>query len=130
DEDMSGAEPLLVGAAAEQFGQNASDTSRHEPVVEESIEIHDPEELRYAPLAPRRFRWVRRIIIALVLLAVLGLALKWLYDWTQRQYYVAEYDGKVAIYRGLDGSIAGYELSEVYDPSDIDVAELPEYWRG
>lgn len=131
DEDRSGVEPAVVGAAANQVGTD-SDTSRQAPVVDEdelSDDPRDPEELRYAPLAPRRFRWLRRIVIGVALLAVIGLALTWVYDWTQRQYYVAESEGKVAIYQGLDGSIAGFGLSDVYDTTDLEVDDLDETWQ-
>jgi PPM family protein phosphatase len=133
DEDVTANEPLVVGAAAELLARD-SDTSRHAPVVDEpgeGIDNRDPEELRYAPLAPRRFRWLRRAIILVVLLAVIGLTAKWLYDWTQRQYYVAEHNGHVAIFQGLDGSIAGFNLSSVYhEYDDLDVATLNEYQRS
>jgi PPM family protein phosphatase len=130
-EDLSNSEPVVVGAAANQLGRD-SDTSQQDPIVDEDVreETRDPEELRYAPLAPRRFRWVRRLVVAVVLLAAVGLTLNWLYDWSQRQYYVAEHEGKVAIYQGLDGSIGSFDLSEVYQETDLDVAELDEAWRG
>jgi PPM family protein phosphatase len=130
DEDMTANEPVVVGAAAEHL-RRGSDTSQHAPVVDEDDAPRDPEELRYAPLAPRRFRWLRRIVVAVVLLAAIGLTLNWLYDWSQRQYYVGEHDGQVAIFQGLDGSIAGFDLSEVYETSEpsLDVSELNEVWR-
>jgi PPM family protein phosphatase len=130
DEDGTANEPLVVGAAADQFRRD-SDTSQHAPIVDED-EPRDPEELRYAPLAPRRFRWLRRLVVAVVLLAIVGLGLKWLYDWSQRQYYVAEHDGEVAIFQGLDGAIAGFDLSEVYEvpAPELEVSTLNEAWRN
>ncbi len=130
DGDFTAHEPLIVGAAAEQ--PQSSDTSRHAPIVEPGdVDTRDPEELRYAPLAPRRFRWLRRIVVAVVILAIVIIGLTWLYNWTQRQYYVAENDGQVVIYKGLDGSIAGFDLSEVYEEPEppLEVSELNQVWR-
>jgi PPM family protein phosphatase len=129
DEEFTAPEPLVVGAAAEQLPLG-SDTSRHAPIVDDDDDARDPEELRYAPLAPRRFRWLRRIVVAAVLVVALVVALTWLYQWSQRQYYVAEQDGEVVIFKGLDGSIAGFDLSEVYDETGLEVSELDEAWRG
>src|SRR5919106_1885288 len=131
DGEFTAHEPLVVGAAADQLPQG-SDTSRQAPILDTNdFDTRDPEELRYAPLAPRRFRWLRRIVVAVVILAVVVIGLKWLYDWTQRQYYVAEHDGQVVIYKGLDASIAGFDLSEIYDepPQPLEVSDLDEAWR-
>jgi protein phosphatase len=130
DEEFTAHHPLIVGAAAEQLSRG-SDTSRQAPIIDDGDDIRDPEEMRYAPLAPRRFRWVRRIIIAVVILAAIGIGTKWLYDWTQRQYYVGEHEGQVVIFKGLDGSVAGFNLSNVYEnpvPA-LDVTSLNPVWR-
>jgi PPM family protein phosphatase len=129
DGEFTAHEPLIVGAAAEQPG---SDTSRNAPIVEtDDVDTRDPEELRYAPLAPRRFRWLRRIVVAVVILAIVIIGLSWLYSWTQRQYYVAEHNGQVVIYKGLDASIAGFDLSEVYEEPvpTLEVSMLNQVWR-
>lgn len=131
DEEFTAHHPLIVGAAAEQMGRG-SDTSRQAPVIDDGDdEFRDPEEMRYAPLAPRRFRWVRRLIILVVILAAVGIGTKWLYDWTQRQYYVGEHEGQVVIFKGLDGSIAGFNLSDVYENPvpPLDVSTLNQVWR-
>ena len=41
------------------------------------------------------------------------------WSWTQRQYYVGEYDGQVTIYRGVNADLPGLELSQPYETSDI-----------
>ena len=131
DEEFTAHHPLIVGAAAEQLSRG-SDTSRQAPVIDDGDdEFRDPEEMRYAPLAPRRFRWVRRLIILVVILAAVGIGTKWLYDWTQRQYYVGEHEGQVVIFKGLDGSIAGFNLSDVYENPipPLDVSTLNPVWR-
>jgi PPM family protein phosphatase len=127
DEEFTAHEPLVVGAAAEQLPRGF-DTSRNAPIVDD--DTRDPEELRYAPLAPRRFRWLRRIVVAAVIVVALIVTLTWLYEWSQRQYYVAEQDGEVVIFKGLDGSIAGFDLSEVHEETGLQVSQLDEAWRG
>jgi protein phosphatase len=48
------------------------------------------------------------------------------YYWTQQQYYVASDNGQVAIYKGVTGSIAGFQLSHVYSTTpQVAVSTLP-----
>jgi PPM family protein phosphatase len=135
-------EPMVVGAAAELKrrvprglfrGHRSGDTGELEPVDAEIPEgvgypimddpPVDPEDYRYAPLAPRRFTWVRRILVVAVLLGLAWIALASAYWWTQQQYYVGEHEGQVAVYRGIDGFPG---LSSVYRTSDLSVDDLPE----
>ena len=150
DPDTS-AEPMLVGAAAELprrgrgvtglfRGHRSGDTGELEPVDAEipddiggyatRTDPIDPEEARYAPQAPRRFTWVRRVLalVAVVGLVWVGAAGAW--SWSQQQYYVSEYDGKVAIYRGVDASLPGVELSSPYEVTDIEMDTLSDYDRS
>jgi PPM family protein phosphatase len=133
--------PMLVGAAAEQprrgqaskvpfRGHRGGDTGEMEPVAGEvsaSDDDVDPEELRYAPQAPRRGRWVRGIAVLLVLaVVVVGVAVI-AYRWSQQQYYVAADDAKVAIYRGVQADIPGLRMNRVAEVTDVTVAALPDY---
>ena len=139
-------EPMVVGAAAELKrrtprglfrGHRSGDTGELEPVDAEIPEgvgyaivddpPVDPEAYRYAPLAPRRFTWLRRLMAAAVVLGLVWVVLASAYWWTQQQYYVGEHEGQVAVYRGIDG-IPG--LSSVYRTSDLAVDELPEAARS
>ena len=107
--------PLLVGAAAEAprrlglgGGANRSgDTGELDAVPESDDhgdrEDVDPEEMRYAPQAPRRFTWARRIAFLAVLAILIGIVAVAGYKWTQSQFYVAEDGGEVAIFRGVAG---------------------------
>jgi PPM family protein phosphatase len=135
-------EPMVVGAAADLKrrvprglfrGHRSGDTGELEPVEAEIPEgigyaivddpPVDPEAYRYAPLAPPRFTWLRRLMAAAVLLGLAWVVVASAYWWTQQQYYVGEHDGQVAVYRGIDG-VPG--LSSVYRTSDLAVEELPE----
>ena len=137
-------DPMIIGAAAEDVrpaSVSGPHTARAMPPVQESEDeaagssgedarSQDPEELRYAPQPPRRLLWLRRLLLLVAVLAVLGVAAMLAFDWTQRQYYVGvSEDGRVAIYRGIEQSVLGYELSEVDETSDLSVDALPEFLR-
>ncbi|MGI8434208.1 MAG: PP2C family protein-serine/threonine phosphatase [Nocardioidaceae bacterium] len=90
----------------------------------------DPEQLRYAPRAPQRLRWLRRAVILAVVLAVAAGAGKIGYDWSQRQYYVASDGDQVAIYRGVQAGLPGLTLHHVYENQPLTLSELPTYRRS
>ena len=54
-----------------------------------------------------------------------GLALAW--SWIQDQYYVGEQDGVVVIYRGLDASLPGFDLSKPYESSNVELDRLSDF---
>jgi hypothetical protein len=140
---------MLVGAAAEQprrgqaskvpfRGHRGGDTGELEPVdggssggssggqVNGRGEV-DPEELRYAPQAPRRGRWARGLA-ALVVIAVVAVTVGiFAYRWSQRQYFVAADHKKVAIYRGVQADIPGLTMNRVAEGTNVTVAALPDY---
>ncbi len=98
-------------------GHRGGDTGEIEPVPgdPDGAPTADPEELRYAPRAPHRGRWLRRLAVLLVLLLIAGVAAFLGYRWSQEQYYVAAYDGKVAIYRGVQVDVPGVSMHHVAD---------------
>ncbi|GAB4001536.1 Stp1/IreP family PP2C-type Ser/Thr phosphatase [Nocardioides ultimimeridianus] len=134
--------PQVVGAAAELRrrlpralfrGHRSGDTGELEPIDEELAPIQtgfpsavradpvDPEAYRYAPLAPRRFAWARRLMLLLIALGLLWMAGAAAYSWSQKQYYIGEHDGHVTIFRGIK-DIPG--ISSVYLESDLVVDDL------
>ena len=142
--------PLMVGAAAELRrrgrggksatktpslfrGHRAGDTGELEPIAAEILDEvpfaiqSDPESVRYAPRPPHRLRWLSRLLAAFVVIGLVwcGLAVAW--SWSQGQYYVGEEEGRVVIYRGLDASLPGLDLSEPYERSNVDLARLSEF---
>jgi protein phosphatase len=142
------APPVLVGAAADLRrrrggamgglfrGHRSGDTGELEPITAEipddvpfaiSSDPIDPEEARYAPRPPRRFTWLSRLFGLLVVVGVLwaGLAVVW--SWSQEQYYVGEEDGAVVIFRGVNASLPGLELSSPYETSDVSIDRLPDF---
>jgi len=63
-------------------------------------------------------------------LALLGLAAFLSYGWSQHQYYVAAYDGRVAIYQGVQADLPGVTLHHVYASEDLLLTELPTFRRS
>jgi protein phosphatase len=140
--------PLVVGAAAELRrrprsskapslfrGHRAGDTGELEPISAEILDEvpfamrsdADPELARYAPQPPRRFRWLSRVLAAFIVVGLVwtGVALAW--SWVQGQYYVGEQDGVVVIYRGLDASLPGFDLSKPYERTNVELARLSDF---
>ena len=145
------AHPVLVGAAADLRrrarggkgslfrGHRSGDTGELEPVpadISEEVPFAitadppDAEELRYAPRPPRRFAWLKRLLILLVLAGVVWIALAAAWSWSQQQYYVGEQDGKVVIFRGISAELPGLSLSTPYETSDVELARLSEFDAG
>ena len=136
DDPEAFTEPLLVGAAAEQArpGGSMTDTATQPAVTDDEDDVspgsgHDPEELRYAPQAPRRFRRLRVVLGIVVVLAVLAGAVVLAYRWSQGQYYVAPANGNVAIYQGVDQDFPGIDLNSVREEYELPLAQLPVFQR-
>ncbi|MEO5709315.1 MAG: protein phosphatase 2C domain-containing protein [Nocardioidaceae bacterium] len=133
--------PMVVGAAAEQprragqgsksffRGHRSGDTGEIDPVPGDEGDGTpvDPEELRYAPQAPRRRRRVTTGIALLVLALVAAVVGVVAYRWSQRQYYVAADSSEVAIYRGVQASIPGLTMNHVAQKTDVTIASLPDF---
>ena len=150
DQAEGDVEPMLVGAAAELprrsrgmagvgslfRGHRSGDTGELEPVAAEipddvpfaiPSDPIDPEEARYAPRPPRRFGWLRVVLAMAVVVGLLWIAAAAAWSWSQQQYYVGEHEGQVTIYRGVNADLPGIELSQPYETSDVELAELSEY---
>ena len=132
DETTGAEKPLVVGAAAEAprrgfgllRGRRAADTGELEPVAGEPV---DPEALRYAPREPGRFGWLRRVGLAILVLAVLcGLGIG-AYAWTQTQYFVGAAGNRVAVYRGVEADLPGLRMHHVVETSTLRLDQLPAY---
>jgi PPM family protein phosphatase len=143
DDDL---EPQLVGAAAELRrrrlfkGHRSGDTGELEPITGDDAEglpagaiPDDPldpdlhEALRYAPRAPRRAVWVRRILALAVLVGVVWIGAAAAWSWAQKQYFVGVDGDDVTIFRGLNTSFVGIDLSTPYLRTDLPVDQLASY---
>jgi PPM family protein phosphatase len=145
------AAPLLVGAAAEMRarrtraaksgslfrGHRAGDTGELEPIRAEipdevpfaihSDPIRDPEAARYAPRAPGRFTWLSRVLGLAVVAGVVWMLAAAAWSWSQDQFYVGEQDGTVVIYRGIDASLPGVDLSQPYETTNVELDRLSKF---
>ena len=147
--DEGDEEPQLVGAAAELRrrrlfkGHRSGDTGELEPIVvdgefgDEGLPAgaipDDPldpdlhEALRYAPRTPHRFVWLRRVLALAVVVGIVWVGAAAAWSWAQRQYFVGVDGDDVTIFRGLNTSFAGIELSTPYLRTDLAVDDLATY---
>ena len=136
-------QPLLVGAAAELprraplggglfRGNRSGDTSEIDPVPADAPpgafpgDPIDDEAYRYAPRPPGRFFILRRVLVAAVLLGLAWIVIATGWSWSQNQFYVAEDDGRVAIFRGVDADLPGISLSHAFEVSDVELTRLSD----
>lgn len=137
-------EPMLVGAAAmlprrPSRGSTVSrrgrgrDSGPHDIPDEIPADLHaiaadplDPETLRYAPLPPRRFAWLSRLLAIAAILGVVWVGLAAAWSWSQQQFFVGEHNGTIAIHRGLNTQIPFVQISHPYEVSDVPIERLSE----
>ncbi|WP_182525137.1 PP2C family protein-serine/threonine phosphatase [Nocardioides dongkuii] len=147
DLDGEPLQPMLVGAAAELRrkptgralfrGHRSGDTGELDPVPDLPDEVPyaipadplDPEEARYAPRPPGRFWWLRRLLVLLAVVGVLWIAAAAAWSWSQHQYYVAERDGEVVVFRGVNADLPGISLSEPYETTNVDIDRLADTYQ-
>lgn len=149
-QDISADQPLLVGAAAELprraqggdptgstfRGHRSGDTGEIPGVDDRQGEGPgdpartrdvDPEAVRYAPRAPGRHAWLRRLLVLVTVVGIAWMAGAAAWHWSQQQFYVGEYDGVVTIYRGLNTDVPGLDLSSPYETTDVSTDRLSDY---
>ena len=101
-----------------------TDDSHFEPESEDYLDALMVEDRRRR--RTRRITWLAFIVLvvgAIAAAAILG------YEYTQRQYYVGEDNGRVAIFRGVQQDIGPISLSHVFTTTTIQLEELPAYRR-
>jgi serine/threonine protein phosphatase PrpC len=101
---------------------------------------HAPSEERPAPAGERtsgisrperRRRWGRAAVWIGVAVAVLAVALAAGVVYIDRQWYVGDADGRVAIYRGIPTEILGFDLSHIEVSTELSTAQAQRLqpWR-
>lgn len=125
--------PQVVGAASRRRGMAVlTPQTPAEKAAALAREVNGPDDEGPELAEEEHGRvgtWLRRALVTLAVLVVLGLGAWATYDWTQRQYYVGELDGTVAIFRGVSQDLGPIRLSEPDTTTDIEVADLPAYYQ-
>ncbi|GAB3528770.1 PP2C family protein-serine/threonine phosphatase [Arthrobacter monumenti] len=84
------------------------------------------EEFEEEESVPRSRRGLFAVIAAILVIIIAG-GLWAGYAWTQTRYYVAEYEGNVAVYRGISQDLGPISLSTLRTKTFVEVESLPEY---
>jgi PPM family protein phosphatase len=123
-------------------GRAVTSTTEEVPVAPATAEASSPEAepKTEAPAPPEkvpsergRGRWPRRIALWVVLPLILIAGSLWAVKelFVDRQWYVGESSGSVALYRGIPAAPLGFELSAVVDDFPMlpaaEVERFPEY---
>jgi protein phosphatase len=74
-----------------------------------------------------RWRRIRGILLAIVLIVASIFGLRAAYDYTQTRYYISQKDGYVVIYQGIRESFGPLHFSHVFQITNIEVAKLSSY---
>ena len=134
---------VMAGAASNGSGRHAmrSETTAGSTLLTQTapqaaiVIAHDDPVPRAAgggalvdedePEAPARRRLpIVKSLVALLLIVIIGAGYAgWRY--TQTQYYVGEDSGNVAIFRGINQTLAGLKLSHIYQRTGIPLAGVP-----
>ncbi len=115
--------PVTPAAKAAALARHASGLDVEEATDEESIRLAEEGP------SSRRLRWLKGLSLVLVLAILAGGGYA-AYGWSQRQYYVGEAKGHVAIFQGVSQNIGPWELSHPIQESDIALSDLPDFYRG
>jgi PPM family protein phosphatase len=132
EEDIFEDSPVVGGAAANDRGMTSSaDSSTPAARASALTQPRDaaPPAAGHAPdddpdAGPRR-RPLRTVLILLILAGLLGGGLWFGWRYTQSKYYVGVTDdGTIAVFQGIPGEIAGFNLSTVDYLSNTKIDEL------
>lgn len=107
---------------ASQLTDEALAAGGHDNVTVVVVDVVGFAERRRKRMARKTGRAVALVIMLLVVLfaaAVYGTR-----SWISNAAYLAESDGKVAIYQGVSGSFLGFSFSNLVEVTDVDVADL------
>ncbi|MBO6003860.1 MAG: serine/threonine-protein phosphatase [Aeriscardovia sp.] len=120
---------------AQEPGEPPADTAEIPVIGEKDLNPADPVDAQAMEqygkgvakeAGRRRKRWKAAIWIFLCLLLTTILSVGgYLFYWSQTQYYVGEWEGYVAIYKGVSTNILGIRLSHVDKSTSLPVSSLP-----
>ena len=140
DEESAGGDAIVGGAAAEPHEADDpvppsdSPAARAAAIQPRRVETEpanaDTPAERPSPPAPRRSRISRRLVavLAVVVLLIVGGAIATFF-YIRTLYYVGVAQGStptVGVYRGVQGTVLGWDLDSLTDRSDVPVGALPD----
>ncbi len=111
--------PTFVGSVTEHPGHPA----------EHKQAALDPEQARYQPRKPKKWRWLRTMAVGLLVIVLLIGAGFGVWRYTMTQYYVGPNLTKVGIYQGVPDRIGGLQLSKLVEESEVQIADLPKFYQ-
>ena len=118
-----------LAAEAAESAQSAKPRSRAEKVHGRLAGVGPSNIFADGSYAKNRSgmpRWLMPAFLAFM--TIVMVVITWFaYSWTQTQYYVGNYDGKVAIYKGVSQELGPLKLSHLDTPTDIPLDVLPAY---
>ena len=133
--------PLIVGSAAAPLAFGTTP----EPVRRPGIRLtpfrpHPVQETHFEPDSAEYFdelieederrRRRRRVMWGLSIVLLIGAIVTAFaigYQWTQTRYYVGEYNGRVAVYQGIQQDLGPIALSHLHSETGVDIADLRSY---
>jgi protein phosphatase len=116
--------PVTPAAKAAALSRQASGVDAQEAAEAESARLADEKP------KSRRLRWFKGLSLVVLAMGVLVAGGYAAYAWSQRQYFVGEAKGRVAIYQGVSQNIGPWTFSHVIDESDIALGDLPDFYRA
>ena len=123
-EDRKGSKilQLLNPRSLIELLQTPEDPAEFQPESEELLE-------KILLETKRKIRWrSARTVLGWILLAGIVLGIGYLaYGYTQTRYYVAEYNGQVAIFQGIREQLGPLGFSQPYQVSEISIEELTPF---
>jgi serine/threonine protein phosphatase PrpC len=133
DDDGRGAlmEPVVDGAAGGNVGQRQVDgrsAAGRAALADPPAPPPPTPTLSPGGGSSARRRPLRLLLVAVALLAVVVAGLVLTYNWALGHWFVAVQgtgeDGQVAVFRGLDVSVVGFDLFELDQSTDLAVTDL------
>ncbi len=100
-------------------------TDPHDPAVAKALHHEKVKQQQRDIQRKKRSRGALAAMILLVVVVVAG-SLFGAWRWSQNQYYIGESNGYVAIYKGVNTNIFGWNLSHVEEMTPIHVDTLDE----
>lgn len=130
----SSSQPQVVGAAAARTKGTrpipVTPAAKAAALTREATGAEDDEITLAEEGSSGPGRWLRRAAVALVAVIVVGGGTYAAYVWSQRQYFVGQHAGKVAVYQGISQDVGPVKLSHVERESDVAVIDLPDFYRA